>query len=274
MVRRFSVISLLASVITCSSASAQPVALSYLGLCHPTWQCSRSLRVFEPYDTIRTGWLEETFGQHCPCAERLLSLSKPKIVRIHISNGPCLRNQRCGPYEVFSGETIASANRKVLRGDKRLLEKYIRVVEKLRGRLSRAAGKVTCYVSPCLECDLNEQARAILHNLTSIMLPGCRLVDSVYRRPCLRGAVCEKHGAAPRVPRPCITDTDGASVEDIEVGQFLAASKHCELAYIWSAGLNCNSHHQTTFVDPRKRDCQKNSANFEELARWLNVTTR
>lgn len=271
MVKRFLATWLLASATTCSFGSAQDVGLSYLAMCHPSWPCKRSLDVYKPHATIVTGWLEQTFAQDCHCADRLLALPKPKVVRVHIANGACLRNQRCGQYEIFAGETIASANRKVARGDRRLLSRYTRVVKRLRERLSRA-GEVTCYVSPCLECDLNERARKVLHNITSDLLPSCRLVDSVYGRPCLRDAVCEKHGAAPRVPRPCITDTDGVRAEDIDMQRFLRVSRGCALAYVWSSGFNCLNHHQAKFVDPRKRDCQKNAAPFETLAQYLRTT--
>ena len=140
---------ILALVTTCSQASAAP-ALSYLGLCQKSWPCEKSLSAFKGQSVIRTGWLERTFGSKCPCAERLLNDRRPKEIRVHLSNGPCLRNKRCGPYEVFYGETIATANRKVKAGDKKLLDKFVAVAKQLDGRLAKSKGELTCYVSPML----------------------------------------------------------------------------------------------------------------------------
>ena len=140
---------ILVSAITCSVARAE-VGLSYLALCHKSWPCGPSLNAFHGLPVIRTGWIEHTFGSECECAKRLLNDPRPKEIRVHLSNGPCLRNRRCGPYEVFAGETIASANRKVIRGDKRLLKKFKLVALRFKKRLVESRGGVTCYVSRCL----------------------------------------------------------------------------------------------------------------------------
>lgn len=259
---------ILAVVTTCSQASAAP-ALSYLGMCHKSWPCERSLSAFKGQETIRTGWLEHTFASDCRCADRLLNDPRPKEIRVHITNGPCLRNRRCGPYEVFSGETIASANRKVKRGDKRLIGKYVSVAKKLAARLAQSKGGLTCYVSPMLESDLDEEARTILHNLTRSVLPGCSLVDNPHRRPCLPNTICESHGAAPRVKRPCIADMDGAPIEEVSGMKFLRATRGCDLRFLWGLGLNCNTALGQKFIDPRKRNCDRPKKYYENLARYL-----
>lgn len=268
MVKRFLSILSLALVTTSCVASAEP-ALSYLALCQRSWSCDASIRAFDGQPVIRVGWLEQTFGSTCPCADRLLSDTRPKIVRVHLSNGPCLRNKRCGPYEVFSGETVASANRKVKRGDRVLLAKFERVAIRLKNRLAKARG-VTCYVSPMLESDLDERARAILRNITSSHLPGCRLVDSPHRRPCLKGSYCEGHGPSPSLRRPCISDLDGVSVEQVSVTNFLRATKQCDMQFIWARGFNCLKPSDVPFIDPRRRDCRRSEGFFMGIARHLN----
>lgn len=262
------VILILASAITCSVARAE-VGLSYLGLCNKTWPCGQSLNAFAGLPVIRTGWIEHTFGSECPCAKRLLNDPRPKEIRVHLSNGPCLRNRRCGPYEVFAGETVASANRKVVREDKRLLDKFKRVALRFKKRLDESRGGVTCYVSPCLECDLNEPARAVLHRITSDILPSCSLVDSPHGSRCIKGKTCEGHGPSPKLSAPCIADLDGKSAEEVSVSSFLERTKHCDLSFVWSVGMNCNSHHGP-MIDPRRRDCQKPKGYFMDYSRWLH----
>lgn len=267
MVKRFLSILSLALVTTCSVASADP-ALSYLGLCHRSWSCDASIRAFDGQSVIRVGWLEQTFGSTCPCAERLLNARRPKEIRVHLTNGACLRNKRCGPYEVFSGETIASANRKILRGDERILKRFEKVVLRFKARLAKGH-RVTCWVSPMLESDLDDRARTVLHTITSAHLPECRLVDSPHGRPCLKGLVCERHGSAPRLRSPCISDLDGVAVEEVSVTNYLRRTKGCDLRFIWSRGLNCLPPEGEPFVDPRKRQCAHSVGYFKGLSRHL-----
>lgn len=261
-------ISILAIAITCSVARAE-VGLSYLALCHKGWPCARSLSAFDGLEVVRTGWLEHSFGADCRCADRLLRDTRPKEIRVHLTNGPCLRNQRCGKYEVFAGETIASANRKVKRGDRRLITRFVRVAQKFRRRIAETSN-LTCYASPMLESDLDEKARTVLHNISRSILPQCNPVDSPHRRPCLKDAICEKHGSNPGALPPCIADLDGESVEKVSVPSFLRKTKSCDISFVWSLGLNCNSHHSQAFIDPRERICAHPGGYFEGLARYLH----
>jgi hypothetical protein len=254
---------------TCSVARAE-VGLSYLGMCQPTWMCRASLKAFDNVPVIRTGWLENTFGDDCPCVSQLLNDERPKEVRVHIANGPCMRNRRCGRYEIFYGHTIASSNRAIKRGDKRLLGKFERVLAKLAGRLAGSRGPLTCYVSPVLESDNDIETRRLLHRLTASYLPSCTLVDNPLRGSCLRGAVCERHGPTPGLTRPCVADLDGSTVDKNSVATFLRTTRHCDMSLVWSLGLNCNGHHTSGFIDPRKRNCVQNRADYRELAGWLH----
>lgn len=268
MGKRYLSILILGIVTTCSVASAD-VGMSYLALCHKTWSCSASLKAFTDQPVIRVGWLEETFGAKCPCADRLLKAHKPKEIRVHLTNGACLRNRRCGRYETFYGQTIASANRKILRRDKRLLRRFEVVAIRLKRRLQNAP-RVTCWVSPMLESDLDGRARAVLHSITSHHLPECRLVDSPHGRPCLENAICEGHGPAPRITSPCISDLDGVSVEQVSVRNYLRHTKGCDLRFLWSRGFNCLPPEGHPFVDPRRRQCPHSSLYFRRTARHLN----
>lgn len=271
MQKRFWVILSLALITTCSSTSAQVPAASYLAMCQKNWPCSKSLKSFDGLPVIRVGWLEKTFGDRCPCVDKLLQDERPKEIRVHIANGPCLRNQRCGRYEVFAGHTIASANRDIKRANSRVVRRYLKVLKRLTARLAKTKGEFTCYVSPVLESDLDAQAREILHRITASYLPSCTLVDNPLRGRCLRNYVCEKHGPNPNLTAPCIADLDGIDASTVSVPKFLRNTKACDMSFVWSLGLNCNSHHSQTFIDPRKRDCAQSGADIEALVRWLRM---
>lgn len=234
-------------------------APSFLAMCHKDWNCKATKRLYAGQDEIITGWLENTFAPDCKCADELLSDSRKKVVRIHLINSPCMRNKRCGRYEVLYKETAASASRKVLRGDKRFLAKFDAVLERAARRLEKSKGDLQCYISPCLECDLNERARRHLAVRVSRRLPDCILVDSPHRQRCIPGTVCEKHGNNPDLSRSCIVDLDGTDGATINVQRFARRYRSCDIRYYWEPWMNCN---RGSFVDPRRRNCRYGSEMF------------
>jgi hypothetical protein len=235
------------------------VGQSYLAMCHPKWPCKASISVSKT--PLVTGWLENTFAKDCPCADRLLRSRKSKIVRVHLLNGPCLRNQRCGRYEAFYGMSIAKADRLVAKRDERLLARISAIMERASVRLSKAKNLVKCYVSACLECDLRHEQRRFLAEMAASYFPQCVIVDNPVRGRCLPGYICEKHGPDPKLKAPCIADLDGVAAEDIDVKQYLERTRQCELRYLWTHAYNCISGDK--FVDPRKRDCKTAEAYFK-----------
>lgn len=235
---------------TTALAEAGP---SFLGICSPTWNCDATIQKYQNQSPIVTGWLENTFNADCPCGERILQLDAPKVGRWHIANSPCLRNRRCGHYEIFAGLSVERANRKVERRDAALLKKFRTVTLRLKKRLEAARGGLTCYVSPCLECDLRDSGRRTLGALVSKYLPGCTLVDSPHRRECMPGAVCELHGSEPEFSGPCIADLDGEDGKTVDIRAYRRRTLSCDLRYYWEPWYNCVR--SAKFVDPRKRDC-------------------
>lgn len=235
-----------------TTAIAHADGISLLGMCHKDFDCKQIRSIWNGISTIKTGWLETTFGIDCPCITKLLKSTKPKIVRVHLLNGPCLRNKRCGRYEPFWKMTIASANRKVKKGDRRFYKKFSVVLDRVKKRLASATGQLTCYISPCLECNLYAGTRRILFDLVRVTLPDCVLVDSPISGPCLSGTVCERHGIDPHVVKPCIVDMDGSSGLNADTKKYLSAYRRCDVRYYWEPWMNCASHN---FIDPRQRKC-------------------
>lgn len=249
------------------------VGLSYLALCKDDWPCQKSLEVFDGLPQIRTGWLGTTFGERCACAEKILSDPREKFVRIHILNGPGLRNKRLGKYESpLYGETIQSANKKIKAKDQRFLEGY-RARAQDAARTLRAADRraLRCAVSPCLECDFDADARKTLLEETRKIFPTCELVDNPLTDRCLPGYICEKHAAGgyPRLQDPCITDLDGMDFGKADVPKFVQNSRECAAAYLWGFGMNCVDKDNPNFVDPRKRVCGMKDAVWKDLKRYM-----
>jgi len=241
-------------------AAAAP---SYLAMCHKDWNCKATLQTLSAQDAIVTGWIENTFNAQCPCGDKLLALPNPKVIRVHLINSPCMRNRRCGRYEVLYGYSKVSGSRAVHKPRSRLNRRFNSVLERFKKRLAKAQSPVQCYVSPCLECDLDGPARRALLNRVSIALPSCILVDNPYRQRCLRGFVCERHGYNVPESKPCITDLDGVDGATVSIRRWVANSQQCAIRYYWEPWMNCNSGMGAPFVDPRKRECGFRFKNFD-----------
>lgn len=250
---------LLLLILTITAVEAEPLrAHSPLGMCHPRWDCKASISLYRGQNPLILRWLELTFGTRCACVNRLLKDPRPKIVAVHLTNGPCLRNARCGRYEVFAGETISSADKKVRRGNRKLLRKFSRVLHRLRGRLDRAVNVSSCYVSPMLESDLSNRARGRLLALTAQRFPECQLVDNPHRKRCIPGTICEVHGdRVGRVRAPCIADLDGNDGRDVDLKKWMRDTAQCRLQFYWELWMNCLPFDfARRFPDPRQRECR------------------
>lgn len=234
-------------------------APSLLGVCHPKFNCRGVQKLYEGQDKLIIGWLEHTFGRRCKCLEPLLNDARPKIIRAHLIQSPCMRNKRCGRYEALWGYTAASASRAAQNPRSRLRKRFARILDRFQKRIDGRAN-LTCYVSPCLECDLNERARRVLTNLVSAALPSCNIVDNPYRRRCLSGYTCEKHGVNPRLSSPCIVDLDGVDGGLVDMKKWVAKYKHCDLSFYWELWMNCI---RGDFIDPRKRNCRYPQSLFD-----------
>jgi hypothetical protein len=235
-------------VLPCTAASQ---AKSLLGMCNKTWDCSKTIKSFNGSSTLSFGWLENSFGEQCPCVDTLLKDARKKVVRIHLLNSPCMRNRRCGKYEVLWRETASSASRKIMKHDKRFMERFNKVLERAAVRLE-STKDVKCYVSPCLECDLYENARRVLLNRVSNRLPNCVVVDNPHEQRCIPGTVCEQHGENPIVSKPCIVDLDGIDGSTINISRWLNKYRGCDMRFVWYPWMNCISGR---FTDPRQRKC-------------------
>lgn len=248
------------AIVTTAHAESGP---SFLGLCSPTWSCRETARFYSQQEVIIAGWLENTFGRSCRCADELLQSSKDKVIRVHLVNSPCMRNGRCGRSEALWGYTAASANRAVMREGSRLNRRFNTILARFKQRLERARGEVTCYVSPCLECDLNERSRRNLLNRVSVTLPRCVLVDSPYLRRCIGGTVCERHGSKPKLSQPCIADLDGEDGKVVDLETYKRHTIACRLRYYWEPWMNCIRG--SKFIDPRRRNCSYTKAQFDSI---------
>ena len=235
---------------------------SFLGLCNPTWDCRGTLQTFANRQEILVGWLEGSFGQSCRCGDAVLKSTKRKVIRIHLANGPCLRNRRCGRHEVFYGYTIASASRAIEKAPKRLNTRLMKVIERTKARLNGAT-RLSCLISPVLESDFKPSVRLKWLELVEQHFPGCDIVDNPLKKPCIKGFVCERHGLEIKAKAPCIADLDGDDGSRINIKQWYNSVRQCDLKFYWEPWMNCIRDGE--FIDPVNRDCTYKRSRFIKL---------
>lgn len=251
-------------------ATAQAQGVSYIGLCNRTWDCEAMMSTWHDKPIV-TGWLEESFGARCECGKRILRSPKEKTLRIHLINSPCMRNNRCEPSDVLYKQSAASASRRMLKPRSDVRRKFMRVVERFKRRIAASKGPLTCYVSPCLECDLYEPARKAMLDIVSVSLPACVPVDNPLKGHCIKDKVCERHGSDPGLSSPCIADLDGEELSKVvDIRRYYRKTKQCDLRFYWSSWMNCNGVKDPTrnipphFTPPSDRRCSSSVFNFKQ----------
>jgi hypothetical protein len=242
---------------------------SYIGFCHKLWPCERSLAVFQDVPVKRLGFLAPpTFGRSCPCYRQFQKLPGPKYVRLTLSNGTCFesRGRKCLAGELFEGETIASADRKLRRRNPGLLRRYRRIAERARLILSGSSDTIE-RLALCLECPVSNPARRSLLAVAREVFPNGVFVDSVLTQRCLTGPdlLCEKHGLKPRLSPPCVGDTDGQDWISGDLATYRQRTAACEAAFLWSPRFNLLDPARLTFQPPRERTHAPGRWEFDNL---------
>lgn len=243
------------SVIQQNSALADDNAgLSYLGICHKDWPCELGLNAYEDKDNLKLSFLyDETFGSDCSCIRAMYKDPRPKLTRIHLSNGPGLRNNRLQKEEIFYGYNIHSAQTAILKNDPVLKQKFEQVAQRAANDYKQSVGTNQLYVSTCLECNFSAKARQQLNEWAKPFFPSAQFVDNPLIDTCIAGLVCEKHGATPILTPPCSVDLDGKDAQSVNIPAYKERYKSCIAAYIWGYQFNLVDSKVKHFIPPRER---------------------
>lgn len=250
---------------------ADNIGFSYLGVCHKNWPCKEGLKAYEGKEKLHLSFLyDATFGDDCPCIREMYQDPRDKITRIHLTNGPGLRNKRLQKEEVFYGLTIDEAENKILEENQALKDKFTSIAKRVSEDFKYVVGYNTIYVSTCLECDFNKEARKKLIEWTTPYFPNATFVDNPLNDSCIKDLVCEKHGVFPTLSSPCIVDLDGAefdpSVHKARKDKF----KNCIANYLWLPQFNLNSSLRSEFIPPRMRTAIPSEIDFNLIKNESN----
>lgn len=203
------------------------------------------------------------------------------FLQIHLINEPCLRNRRCGKYELLSGLSVKRFKRLIA-------TRNASFRAKVRRYSSRAARRIlpnlpvftTCAVNPLLETVLHRKEAEIFFSwVTPFFNHRCHIVwNPIGNNPGapINGAYySEGHGEYIKFDYqyPCIANNDGTPVPKERMRQFLHRYRRCDAVFLWSFGDNCNTDDDEAFTDPRERAC-KWREDWSDIKRALSVVRR
>lgn len=230
--------------------------------------CDQVVRAVESGQVNCLGYLYGTFDDNGACLKKLANTGKVSTLRVHLLNGPGLRNRALGSYEPHRRFDIKSFSAAVERGDpaatRDLIARARDVEEATRGKISK------CFISGVLEHDLSNKAAQKVVDLLRIHAPSCRVVNNPLSSSAavLPNTVHELHGEKPGLKGSCIVSLDGKRASSVDIGAYLRRFAHCEQVHIWDQELNCRT--EGKFVDPRKRTACPTAQQFASLADYLN----
>lgn len=240
-----------------------PYALTHEKFNYPAYK--KSLEGVENY-SVAVLWT--TFGNKLSNLEKELSDPHVKGIEVHLINGSCLKNNRCGKYEVVTGNH-ADFQKKVRKKN-----------EALKNKIQVAAAKAALflnahvrpdqkkYISPILETRLRREEWQTVAEWIKPYFDGWTFVwnpeGGSPGLPQPPAEVSEGHGPTPKFSSRCIANNDGSAPPDGDYAGFLRKYSNCELACAWAGNDNCINRGQVGFIDPRKRDC-KDTAEFKAM---------
>ena len=206
-----------------SAAEADNRGVSPYAIFHPKWNCSQMLWAYNNLDEIKASVLWGTFGDKLDCYNKMVSSPKFKAIEVHLLNGPCQNNNRCGSYEV--------------KFDPKHPEKFEAYAAMAYSKLiSKLRPGVKCYVSAKLETKDSPQIRKQMADIAYRAFNArCTAVDnpvgnSPYPKQPVPGTILELHGGKPAG----IYNNDGTIYSTSEAMGVLAAQSQAEMALYWT----------------------------------------
>lgn len=224
------------------------IGYDLLALQHPDFPVDRALSEVPTGSAL--GVLLDSFGDDRAVITKALKSGRFNYFRIHLANGPGLRNRQLGDYENLAGLNVKSFENKILKSDVKILASIVERA-KFVNQLAADFPRIKCFVSPVLEHNLSPKAFSILAEAVKTAAPLCSIVDNPvngWSYQLAADQVLEIHGANAPPSGQYIASQDGDLGES---NDFLALHKNAFIKFIWKSGYNCRV--AGGFIDPRQR---------------------
>lgn len=233
-----------------------------LALQQKNFQSQKAIRFSQSRNSL--GILDWTFGTEPSPVVSYLRGVNPRIFRIHIINGPCIRNGNCGPYEISHGYNKASFDLQIRARNPRILSWYKSRIQ-LWHTISNQFPETEFIISPELEHDLSTESWRVLADATLSVWPGVRLSNSPdggVPAQLYQNALLERHGNK-NIGDANIVSLDGVDATQINMQDLLRRVAGKKLFEVWQGPYNCRIG---VWQDPRVRTVCPPSSVFELLS--------
>ncbi len=247
--------------VDCSADQVAILGRAPFAITHPNFNCKAYQESTAGLDRYAIALLWNTFGSHYDCLDSELQNQRVALVEVHLINGACIRNRRCGSYEFLAKYTVET-----LRAAARAKSQKLRVEIEAAARnlasylLPKLSNEKECYINPILETNLGRDESVIIQEWIRPIFQGrCKFVwnpvGSDPGSPIEGAAVSEGHGATPNfIDNRCIANPDGTTISSESWLKFFSRYRQCVAVLAWSSNDNCNVAN-APFKDPRKRGC-------------------
>lgn len=264
------------------------VGVGYYGIQSQYWPCEKSYNALKDVKNIHISFLYRSFGMNNECLYKFIDDQRTKTVEVHLTNGCSVRNRQNRPYEVLSGETIWSLNKKLENKDPKIYRKFKREMDRYnKDIISRMRQDQVCLISPILESNLSGKAADRLFKyMRKIAPPQCLLVSNdmgAFGGYPNGSDLSEGHGQNSLVCSTCVNNLDGHDIDlnyrrskypsdshinESQVMGYIRERANSFVNFLWISEFNGRDEISSN-SDPRQRKEYPSRRLFKEVAKFI-----
>lgn len=241
---------LLLLLVACGSdhspdAAKKVVSLDLLGIMHEDFPCEKYLTELEDATEINIGYLAgKTFGNQRRCLETFLQDPRTADIRVHICNGPCIRNERCHRTECSFGLQQSDGTIDLPRFESFVADELFSLPTSRR-----------YWVSPVLEHELSPEVFGLVASTTLRLASQYGLQVEIVDNPLYpreSSYLLEVHNEFDPVQMPYLYSTDGYMFDPRVL---LSLNQEALIAFEWRPEFNGLCTDGSPWVSPLERRC-------------------
>jgi hypothetical protein len=233
-----------------SPAIAEPsIGLDHLALLSPNYPESDVVQALAKYPAV--GFLWRSFGTDLTKVERILDTGKVKILRVHLLNGPGLRNGQLAEYESLYGMKLKDF-KSALRSNNPKILKLIETESKdVCEYLAKKYPQVKVLCSPVLEHNLDKEEFFIVSKAATLGSPSSVIIDNPVKASASNlDSTDELHGY-PKTAVEIISLDGSEPIAGETPESYAERYPQSKTVFWWTWSMNCRRPGK--FIPPRER---------------------
>lgn len=194
------------------------------------------------------GFLWRTFGTDLNRVREILTDGNVVAARVHLLNGPGLRNRQLGPYESLRNMSLKEFREGVRNRNPKILNIFSAEAASVCEVLALEFPNVKIFCSPILEHNLSADEFEIVRSAAAKGSPSSVIVNNPMKGG--SGPELELHGYP--ADQAQIVSLDGSKPRDGETpSSYAKRFPNSKIVFWWTEDMNCRK--EGPWVDPRSR---------------------